>query len=30
MPKILVRVATIFAPSWRKRCSTTPVTSGDA
>src|SRR5438094_3569202 len=30
MPKILVRMATIFAPSWRKRCSTTPDISGDA
>src|SRR5436305_1624210 len=30
MPKILVRMATIFAPSWRKRCSTKPDISGDA
>src|SRR5262249_530474 len=29
IPKIRVRVATIFAPSWRKRCSTMPDTSGD-
>src|SRR6188472_935056 len=31
MPKILVRMATIFAPTWRKRCSTscdTPSGSG--
>src|SRR5947207_3620561 len=28
MPKIRVRMATIFAPSWRKRCSTMPDTSG--